>query len=408
MQTDPTTIKLILALSDLGWPSRKIAHVADVSKSTVNNYIAAAALREQFAAYVEYQAAVPERQVKNISSQDRLARSFENLKAACIENALPHVPSVYLAPDASAEMKEIYEQFKEIAGNVQASATPPRILYHPELQYDPKDVAFNQPKKQGPRILVWDCESAPALAYTFGRWKQNIGQDNIAQEGGWIICASYKWLGEDETHLLYDEYDISTASDDYVVDRLWHLYDEADAVVAHNALGFDHKVLQARCLVNQMEPLPNVKVLDTLVMAKKNFRLPSNKLDSIAELLGLGRKNPTGGIGLWIDTMNGDAEQLQKMLEYCKQDTALLEEVYMRLRTFGTASNFNAANYYDDDKERCNICGSTELEATGRSVFTDVSKFQEIRCKNCGGIHRKRQVLNSKEKRKSLLAAAKI
>ncbi len=365
MQTDPTTIKQILALSELGLSSRKIAHITGVSKSTVNNYIAAAALREHFADYVG-----------------------DRTKA-------------------------------------------------PELQYDPKDVAFNQPtdhlrlnksrvltpaaaqavraamkqssvKKQGPRILVWDCETAPALSYTFGRWKQNIGQDNIVAEGGWIICASYKWLGEDETYLLFDTYDIQNASDDYVVDRLWHLYNEADAVVAHNALGFDHKVLQARCLVNHMEPLPNVKVLDTLVMAKKNFRLPSNKLDSIAELLGIGRKQSTGGIRLWIDTMNGDPEQLEKMLQYCKQDTALLEEVYMRLRTFGTASNFNAANYYDDDKERCNICGSTELEATGRSVFTDVSKFQEIRCSNCGGIHRKRQVLNSKEKRKSLLAAVKI
>lgn len=392
MQTDPMTIKQILALSELGLSSRKIAHITGVSKSTVNNYIAAA-LREQFADYVEDQ---PN------TTQDRFDRSFEALKASCIESALPHIPSVYLAPDASPEMKNIYAQFKEIASKVQNSAVAPRILYNPDL------VAFNKPKKQGPRILVYDLESAPALAYTFGRWKQNIGQDNIVAEGGWIICASYKWLGEDETHLLFDTYDIENASDEYVVDRLWHLYNEADAVVAHNALGFDHKVLQARCLVNHMEPLPNVKVLDTLVMAKKNFRLPSNKLDSIAELLGLGRKNPTGGIRLWVDTMNGDPVQLSKMLQYCKQDTALLEEVYMRLRTFGTASNFNAANYYNDDEERCNICGSTELEATGRSVFTDVSEFDEIRCSNCGGIHRNRQVLNSKEKRKSLLVAAKI
>ena len=324
MKLNPKTIQLILAYADAGFSSRRIAGIVGVSKSTVNNYIAAAALNKQFQHYLT-------------------------------------------------------------EGN-----------------------AGSKPKKQGPRILVWDCETAPALSYTFGRWKQNIGQDNIVTEGGWIICASYKWLGEDETHLIYNPSDILEGTDQYVVRRLWSLYEQADAVVAHNALGFDHKVLQGRCLVNGINALPNVKVLDTLQMAKKHFRLPSNKLDSIAELLGIGRKQSTGGIRLWIDTMSGCTDQLENMLQYCKQDTALLEEVYLRLRTFGTASNFNAANYYDDEHERCNICGSTELEATGRSVFTDVSKFQEIRCKNCGGIHRKRQALNSKEKRKSLLATTKI
>jgi len=261
---------------------------------------------------------------------------------------------------------------------------------------------------QGPRILIWDCETAPALAYSFGRWKQNIGQDNIYTEGGWIICASYKWLGEDETHILYSQDDINEGVDTNVTAALWELYHQADAVVAHNAIQFDHKVLQARCLVNGIPPLPSVKVLDTLQMAKKHFRLPSNRLDSIADLLGIGRKKQTGGIKLWIDTLQGDEEALDNMLEYCKQDTDLLEHVYMALRSFGTASNFNAANYYNDAETRCPVCASTDVELTGRAVYTDVSKFQEVRCNSCGSVHRKRQTINTKEKRASLLSAAKI
>lgn len=262
--------------------------------------------------------------------------------------------------------------------------------------------------KKEPKILIWDCETAPALAYTFGRWKQNIGQDNIAKEGGWIICASYKWLGDDTTTVIYNKSDIANGQDDYVVAKLWELYEEADAVVAHNALQFDHKVLQARCLVNSYAPLPAVKVLDTLVMAKKHFKLPSNRLDSIAELLGIGRKNQTGGISLWIKTMNSDEEALSSMLEYCQQDTVLLEEVYYRLRSFGLASSFNAAHYHDDDKKRCPVCGSEDIHPTGRSVFTDVSEFAEHRCMSCDAIHRSRTPLNSKEKRKNLLAGVKI
>lgn len=339
MKLNPKIIELILAYADAGLSSRRIAGIVGVSKSTVNNYIAANALHNQFQHYLT----------------------------------------------------------EGNAGN------KPKV----QLQYDPKDVAFKKPK-QGPRVLLFDLETSAALAYTFGRFKVNLSQDNIHTEGGVILCASYKWLGEDTVHTLAFPDEISSNEDFSVVAHLWELFEQADAVVVHNAKGYDYKVLQARCMINEFSPLPNVKVIDTLDMAKKNFRLPNNKLDSIVRLLSIGAKVETGGISLWKEVQQGCPDALARMLQYCKQDTALLEEVYLRLRTFGTASNFNAANYYDDEHERCNICGSTELEATGRSVFTDVSKFQEIRCKNCGGIHRKRQALNSKEKRKSLLATAKI
>lgn len=263
-------------------------------------------------------------------------------------------------------------------------------------------------KKDGPRILLYDLETAPALAYTFGRWKQNIGQDNIIQEGGWIICGGFKWLGEDNVEVIYDKSDIRNRGDFTVTHRLWKLFQQADAVVAHNNQSFDFKMLQARCLVNDLPPLPAVKVIDTLQMAKKNFRLPSNRLDSVAELLGFGRKVQTGGISLWIDTLNGNEEALSKMLEYCGHDVELLEDVYRALQPFGLASNFNAAHYYKDGQQRCPSCGSSAVSPTGRMAYTDVSSFEEMRCSACGGIHRKRQPLNSKEKRKSLLTGIKI
>jgi transcriptional regulator with XRE-family HTH domain len=261
--------------------------------------------------------------------------------------------------------------------------------------------------KEGARVLLYDLEVSAALAYTFGRFKVNLSQDNIYKEGGVILCASYRWLGENDTYVIYSKEDIANNEDISVVTKLWELFNEADAVIAHNAAAFDVKVLQGRVLINGMEPLPSVKVIDTLNMAKKHFRLPSNKLDSIAEILGLGRKLPTG-IALWAGVQEGDEESLEKMLDYCQHDTDLLHEVYMRLRSFGTASNFNASHYYKDDKERCNICGSTDIGLTGRVTHTDVSTFAEVRCNSCGGIHRKREVLNTKEKRKSLMANIKV
>jgi transposase-like protein len=260
----------------------------------------------------------------------------------------------------------------------------------------------------GPRILVFDLETAAALAYTFGRFKINLSQDNIHTEGGWILCASWTWLGSDkiESIALTPE-EIARQDDSRIVKKLWELYIQADAVVAHNAKSFDQPVLQARATFNGLQPLPTVKVLDTLLLARRYLRLPSNKLDSIGEYFGLGRKQDTGGIKLWAGVQSGCTQAMQTMLEYCKQDVLLLQGVYLKLRALGTAgSAFNAALYYNDDKVRCSACGSDNVHNTFRGTATSVSTFEEYRCDDCGAVHRGRTNKLSKSKRKSLLVVA--
>ena len=59
--------------------------------------------------------------------------------------------------------------------------------------------------------------------------------------------------------------------------------------------------------------------------------------------------------------------------------------------------------YFDDDLVRCRVCGSSEVELTGRTVETSLNSFDELRCNECGAVHRHRTPKTSKEKRKSLL-----
>lgn len=273
---------------------------------------------------------------------------------------------------------------------------------HVPLQYDPKDVAF---KKNGPRILIFDLETAAATALTFGRFKVNLSQDNILENGGWILCACWRWLGEKDVHSLWlSPQEVAECDDSRIVASLFELYEQADAVLAHNSLGFDHKVVQARAVYHGFPALPLVKVLDTLQLARKYLKLPSNRLDAIGEFFNLGRKVSTGGIKLWADVQSGDKEAMAKMVEYCQQDVNLLYDVYLRTRHLGRAgSDFNAALYYDDEFVRCRVCGSSDVEYTGRTTETALNKFDEVRCNECGAVHRHREALTSKEKRKNLL-----
>lgn len=255
------------------------------------------------------------------------------------------------------------------------------------------------------KAVYIDIEVAPSVAAVFGRWKQNIGQANVIEEGGWLLTASYKWLGSDETHVIAFPQDILNKSDFKLCKALQEVYNQADAVIAHNA-PFDHKMIQTRCLINNLPTLKSVKVIDTLAMAKKNFRFNSNKLDSLGEILGFGGKVSHDGMKMWLDVMFGDLDALDRMKEYNARDVDLLEQVYLKLRGLGHQGTlFNAGLHYDDSLMHCNVCGSDHVAKTGNSVYTALSEFSEYECLDCGNKMRDREAKNSKEQRKNLLTS---
>jgi RNase_H superfamily len=257
-------------------------------------------------------------------------------------------------------------------------------------------------RSDGPRVLLFDVESAAALVYCFGRHKQFINQDAVKIEGSWLLCAGYRWL-DGQTEVLFNYDEVKANGDYYVCAKLWELFNEADMVVAHNLKGFDLKMLEARCLANGLPALPNVKLIDTLEIARAKFRFPSNKLDSLGAHFGIGRKTGHSGIKLWIDVQQGSKEALDDMVEYCHQDVELLYDVFTLLRTRGLVPGINFAAYYNDDKTRCKACGSDHLELTGRVVTTGTASYNEVKCNTCGTLQRTKQNKLSPQKRKKLL-----
>ena len=260
----------------------------------------------------------------------------------------------------------------------------------------------------GPRILVLDVETAATTAYVFGRFNINLSQANIKDEGGWILCASWHWLGSEQIHSIWlTPEEVMAKDDSKIVEQLHELYSVADAMVAHNGCSFDHKVIQTRVVAQGLKPLPVIKILDTLLLAKRYLRLPSNKLDSIGEYFQLGRKISNSGITMWKEVQEGSVKAMADMVKYCQQDVELLTEVYYKLRNLGTAGNaFNAALYYQDDVMRCSVCGSTDVSHTHDTVKTSVSEFDLYQCNECGARQRGRKNLVIKTKRKALLTTA--
>ena len=250
-------------------------------------------------------------------------------------------------------------------------------------------------------ILI-DIETAPKKAYVWGMWKQFVSHDQLIDRG-YIMSCTIKVLGEPE--VLYKE---SRTEDDYGITQ-WILMwlDKADFVVAHNGKGFDIPFIQARAVVNSLPPPSPFKVIDTLLIARKEFMFTRNTLQNLAEELGcehgklVHKQFP--GFKLWDECMKGNEEAWVEMKEYNKQDVIVLEEVYLKLRPWDTKHpNVNVGD--EDETIRCPKCGSKHVYKRG-TYTTNAGKYQRYQCESCKGWSRSRYTENTLGKRKSLLTS---
>ena len=246
------------------------------------------------------------------------------------------------------------------------------------------------------KILHLDIETSPNQVYTWGLWKQNIGLSQIINTGS-TLCWAAKWHGEKNVHSASVHYDGRKK----MLTKVHDLLDEADIVVHYNGENFDIPTLNKEFVLDKMTPPATYRQVDLLKTCKSQFRFVSNKLDFVAQALGLGAKVKHKGMDLWRDCMDGDDMAWEVMTEYNKQDVILLEKLYVELLPW-IKNHPNVALFEDGTTMRCRTCASTNLHRRGFQ-FTNASKFQRFRCMDCGSWMRGR--LNEHDRTNLLLTA---
>ena len=252
-------------------------------------------------------------------------------------------------------------------------------------------------------ILTFDLETGYMLNANFSLWEETRNHKNIVQDW-YIICGAWKWIDSArvEAVSLLDDPDRfkDDITDDYhVVKRLHEELGKADILVGHNIDRFDIPKLNTRFYYHGLPPLPKVRTLDTLKMAKRAFKFSSNRLDYIAQYgkdAGEGKMNTTQG--LWLKALQGDEEAIKEMVEYNKQDIVISEDVMLKLRPFDQSPT-NLSVYMKDGvagSPHCPKCNSNSIQKRGYS-YTTAGKFQRYQCQNCGGWSRGRENLMSKK-----------
>ena len=233
------------------------------------------------------------------------------------------------------------------------------------------------------RIVTLDIETKPMVLWGWGLYNQDHGIHNILDHGGMASWAG-KVYGTDGVQFASEYHD----GRERMLERLWELLDSADVVVGWNSDRFDIPHINREFLQAGLNPVAPYRSVDLMKVVKKNFKFNSNKLDYVAQQLGVGQKVATHqGRSLWDRCFfNNDEDDKRRawalMRRYNKGDVIITEAVYDAIR--GWISNHPPLQLYTGE-ESCNRCGCRDFQPVAKRSITTVSSFEQFRCLGCGG-----------------------
>lgn len=253
----------------------------------------------------------------------------------------------------------------------------------------------------GPKLLTYDIETSPIVAYIWSLYQQGVSLDNVVQDWN-ILCYAAKWYHEDD--VIYDEVDWKNEryhDDKHLAEGLWKLFDEADFLVGQNSKKFDTKKVQARMILNGIQHPPSTfRQIDILDIAKEKFAFTSRKLAYMTENLCSKYKKLAHeefpGMALWVECLKGNPRAWEVMKEYNCHDILSTEEVFtIFIPWYNKLPNFDL--YHDQ------VFDNKDWVEDGYH-YTNLGKYQRYRNVLTGQQRRGRINLLSQEKRASIYA----
>lgn len=247
------------------------------------------------------------------------------------------------------------------------------------------------------RIMILDIERLPGVAlckyrgldvagefWDLSGWKHAIGR-RIAPEDvlRWprTICAAARWYGT-KTPMFTAEW--QPAGHRGMVETMSVWLREADIIVGHNIDGFDIKHIRTEMLLQGLTQPRPFKTIDTLKIARSQFNFESNKLDALAQRLGVPGKVDAYNAEVARAAVAGDPDAQERIKRYNIGDLEATEYVYDAMR--GWMPNHPAV-FVSTQDHACHACGSplVAVEHRHRAVLLDYPGFE---CRNCGLHHR--------------------
>lgn len=252
------------------------------------------------------------------------------------------------------------------------------------------------------KVAVIDVETLPSQGFFWGIWEQNISQSQITKDGCLLSWGAKLLNSADATGQILTSKEAVAYDFERITRGLWDYMSSITHVIGHNFEDFDRKVINTAFLLVGLPPL-KYKIIDTLKVARGQFKFSSNKMAFINDRLGIRNKISNEGFALWRGCSEGDKKSLDTMMEYNLGDLYANEEMYYRLRPY--IFNHPDLSLYNSITERqCPCCLSTDLVIEGKYPPTAKGLYESVRCKKCGSLNRLNVNLVGKEKRSNILS----
>jgi DNA polymerase elongation subunit (family B) len=187
-------------------------------------------------------------------------------------------------------------------------------------------------EKYTPKVLILDIETRSLTVKTFGLRDQNIGLEQVVDDGG-ILCWSAKWLGSDK--VFFEETKGVKSKEIVILKKLKKLMDDADIILGQNSQSFDVPIIMGLFLYyGLIDDVREFKQIDTLRMSKSKYKFLSHKLQYMSNKLCEIKKQTHAkfpGMSLWMEYEAKNPLAFAEMKKYNMADVEATEELFLKL-----------------------------------------------------------------------------
>lgn len=239
-----------------------------------------------------------------------------------------------------------------------------------------------------PKVLFFDIETAPLLAYVWGCGKQYVGHKQLKDgNDSWgIICITYCWDDGQPAKTIdwgYEEQDTRK-----VVEEFDKIASTADIIIGKNSEYFDIPMINFQRLIQNLPGNPTWALAtdDLQKQTKKYFRAPSQSLDYFSKKLGLGGKVKME-MQDWIDIVekneNGRKAYDKMCFGYGSKDVEDTRTLWQYMSEHFD-SKFNTARWANK-RLICKHadCGSEDVVPVSEKVV-GLTTYKVYNCNHCG------------------------
>ncbi len=220
------------------------------------------------------------------------------------------------------------------------------------------------------KCLLWDLET--------------YGMDFNA-DTGFIMVASYKWLGENKVHTITRKNPAAWvkdfSNDKELCREMAEVIAQADMVVGWNSRSFDWRFLQTRMMFHRLGVLPPVPHEDGLQTARRTLKM-RRSLENVGKFFGLKTQKEKMDLHkVWFPAACGDPVALKQVIKRCESDVLLLEEAYNLLAPLSKVHpNVSMIDGIDNG---CPLCKSKKLQQRGKVHALRHYRLR-FHCQTCG------------------------